>query len=146
MPYFVFLSFHPSSHTLAHMFKISLALSTVLILAFYGSLKNFLSVPHSLVVKCMVAYLFSIPSDNRHYSLKFQILMFFPFDMLFPLIMSRPKIIGKNVLFCDFYFLNLFNVCLISDYFSSIFPIHTSLISFPGLRGLTPSNKALSVK
>lgn len=27
-----------------------------------------LSVPHSLVVKCMVAHLFPIPSDNRHYS------------------------------------------------------------------------------
>lgn len=78
MPYFVFLSFHPSSHTLVHMVKGLHARWTVPFLALEGSLKNFLSVLHSLVVKCMAAYHFPIPSENRCCCVECQMLMFVP--------------------------------------------------------------------
>lgn len=140
MPYFVFLSFHPSSHTLAHMFKGSLALSTVLILAFYGSLKNFLSVPHSLVVKCIVAYLFPIPSDNRHYSVEFQILMFVPFwhAISFNYVQTRFLRKKKKVIFCDFYILNIFN--RVPDLW--LFFLHFSRSHFPHLFSWPPGSRS----
>lgn len=96
-------------HTLVHIVKGLRAQKTVPSLALEGSLKNFLRVLHSLVVKCMAAYHFQIPSENRCCCVECQMLMFVPLlhaiSFNYVQIEESPKIF----LFCDFHFLHLFS-------------------------------------